>query len=623
MSSPYYGAPFGYFGRNHEFFPDPFLDVSSLFMPETMRTALRWCEFIFMVNGIYRQAVDKILSYFITDIDATDCPENVRDKWLEFLYDQLDIRKLLHVIGLDLMCYGNSFVSILDPFKRYLICPTENCGFSAPLNNIHSDPRYNFDWSNFEFIATCPKCKKRSSWIRSDRRTGEAGEFSIRRWSPHEIEILFDPLTCQCSYFWKIPEDYRRLIREGKLFHLERAEWEVVEAIKNNDHIRFDKNAIYHMKEDALAGIRTLGWGISRVLTNFRQIFYVQVLHRYNEAIALDYVIPFRLITPDFGNNVVDPYLNHDLGNFVSQIRTMIRQRRRDPASWHVLPFKIQYQTLGGEARQLAPYDLLNQGNENLLNAIGVPVELYRNTLQVQTAPASLRLFEVSWSHLTYHFNKFLKFLVNRLYLLLGWEPIKLKLTKVSHADDLQRQQTRLQLMMSGHVSQTTGLKPLNIDFKEEVNRILEEQNYQARAQAKQKKIMDQSAMLEQSVAQIQQGGGAPPGGGMPPDGGAPPGGPPPGGGAPPAGGAAQAFGASIPNMPQQPVTIEELLAKANYMADWLFTLPESQKDSELIKLKKVDPTMHSVVVSMMREKRQSARLQGGSAVMAQTYGKP
>jgi hypothetical protein len=52
------------------------------------------------------------------------------------------------------------------------------------------------------------------------------------------------------------------------------------------------------MREDALAGVRNRGWGISRVLANFRQAWYVQVLHRYNEAIALDYVIPFRLITP-------------------------------------------------------------------------------------------------------------------------------------------------------------------------------------------------------------------------------------------------------------------------------------------------------------------------------------
>ena len=58
-------------GRGSEAFPDPFCDVASLHMPETMSDALKWCEFIFMSNGVYRQACDRIVSYFITEIEVT------------------------------------------------------------------------------------------------------------------------------------------------------------------------------------------------------------------------------------------------------------------------------------------------------------------------------------------------------------------------------------------------------------------------------------------------------------------------------------------------------------------------------------------------------------------------
>jgi len=52
-----------------ERFPDPFCDVASLSMPESIQTALRWVEYIMMANGVYRQAVDRVVSYFITDVE--------------------------------------------------------------------------------------------------------------------------------------------------------------------------------------------------------------------------------------------------------------------------------------------------------------------------------------------------------------------------------------------------------------------------------------------------------------------------------------------------------------------------------------------------------------------------
>ena len=70
----------GQAGLMSEQFPDPFLDMASLAMPETMMYALRWCEYIFMANGTYRQAVDRVLSYFITDIDIADSGDDEKEK---------------------------------------------------------------------------------------------------------------------------------------------------------------------------------------------------------------------------------------------------------------------------------------------------------------------------------------------------------------------------------------------------------------------------------------------------------------------------------------------------------------------------------------------------------------
>jgi len=616
-----------------EAFPDPFLDMASLSMPDTMAYALRWCEFVFMANGTYRQAVDRVLSYFITDLEIADAGDDDKEKWKTFLDETLDVKNVLHIVGLDALCYGNSFTSVIPSFKRYLSCP--KCFSEFPLSKVYNEPAFSFRWANYEFTANCPKCKTSGKWRHIDRRTNEDQGFRIKRWNPHEMELLWDPLTDETSYIWKIPEDYRKMIREGHLFHLERANWEIIQAVKHNNYMLFDKDVVYHMKEDALAGLRNRGWGISRVLANFRQAWYVQVLHRYNEAIALDYVIPFRLITPVPGDKTtgMDVLLNMNAGDFMGQVMSMLRRRRKDPASWFSLPFPVQYQALGGDATKLAPKELLDQGLDTLLNSIGVPAELYKGSLTLQSAPAALRLFESTWSTLPHNLNGWLRWVVRQICQLLNWNKVQAKLMRVTHADDVQRQMSKLQLMMGGQVSQSTGLKSVGLDFRDETQRMMEDQRFQAEQQAELQEEMEHASQMEQMAMPPQPGapGGQPaaqPGGAAPGAGGG-------GAAAPVQGGGAAANGsqgpmaatqqdvlASLPVGENQAITPQELQGRADTLSSQILSMPESEKDSTLIRLKQKNPTLHAIVSQKIDEKKNQAKRQGGAQMLQQMFQK-
>jgi len=609
MIDPMIGAPASAYQ-----FPDPFLDYASTVMPRTMSHALRYCEGLVMANGTYRQAMDRVLSYFITDLEVSDVADDERDRWVKYLEETVDYRSVVHRAGVDMGVYGNSFVSVLPSFRRYLACPNQRCAMEAPLGVIQDNSHFQFQWSNFQFIAKCPACGFKGPWRRVDREDSDPSSVIIKHWNPHDIELLHDPSTDQVAYLWRIPEDHRQLIRKGHSFHLERTRWEVIEAVRDNKFLMFNDDVVFHLKEETLSGIRNRGWGLSRILNNFRQSIYVQVLHRYNEAIAMDYVIPFRLITPEpspVGGPMGDPLLGSNLGGFMGTVRRMLANRRRDPAAWNTLPFPVKYQALGGDARQLAPRDLLDQGQETLLNSIGIPVELYKGTLQAQAAPAALRLFEATWGSVPANYNALLQFIVRRTAQLLSWEPASVRMTKVTHADDLQRQQTKLQLMASGNVSPTTGLKSVGLDYREELLRNLDDQRFMAEEQAKLQQKMEQSAQMGQMSTQPAQQQG---GGGDPSQGGGQPGGP--------GGQALQSVVSQLPTGPNQAITPEELLQRANYLASQLLGMPESQKDSELIKLKQMDPTLHAQVRMRMNDMRQQARTQGGAMVLAQQFGK-
>jgi hypothetical protein len=614
-----------------ERFPDPFCDIASLSMPESIQTALRWVEYIMNANGPYRQAIDRVVSYFITDAEVYDIGENTtgreeKEKFRVFLEDTLGIKNVLHSVAMDYMTYGNSFTSLLVPFRRYLSC--KQCGLEMPLDRVYNSEQCAFKWQDFKFHATCPHCKVSGEWRHIDRRSGDNESIRVKRWSPHEIDIIWDPYTTECSYVWKIPQDYRAMIKAGHLHHLERASWEVIQAIKTEQNLMFDKGVIYHLSEDALAGMRNRGWGISRVLSNFRQAWYVQILHRYNEAIALDYVIPFRVITPmprGGDSQSADPVHTINLSNFSSRVTAMLRARRTDPARWNVLPFPVDYKALGGDASQLAPRELLDQGLETLLKCIGMPVELFNGTLTFQAAPAALRLFEANWSHLPHNLNRFLADLSSNISRVMSWEPVGVKLQRVTHADDLNRQMAKLQLMQGQQISKTTGLKSVGIDYEEETKRMLEEERIYAEEQQRMQKEMEQSQQMQDlsqsgdmMMGMGQAGAGAT---GAPP---AAPGGAPAPAGGPPAPGqptAVDQFMMQRQNAPNIPRTPEDMQQQAQLIANQLLSLPDAQKDSELIKLKRGDATMHALVTSIIDDIRQQARSQGGAMVMQQQYG--
>lgn len=598
-------------------FPDPFADYASLVMPDTMYDALDWSEAIISVNGIYRAALERVIGFFITEVKIDGASPDERERYEDFLNNTLGINAILRQVALDFLTYGNSFTSLIVPFDRYVRC--EGCGFDAPLQVVAKNPRFNYKWSGMRFHAHCPYCEYQGPWTHVDRRSGKEDAIQVRRWNPKEIELLFDPYSHHVDYVWKIPGGYRAELRQGELHTVQRVPWEIVKSVQSSANLLFESGVIYHMKEDTLAGIQNRGWGISRVLSNFRQAWYVQVLHRFNEAIGMDYIIPMRVICPDnkagSTGEYVDPAYGMDLGGFAGHVSSMLSHRRQDPMAWHVCPYPLKYQFMGAEANAMAPHELIDQSIDNLLNAVGVPVQFYKADLTLQGAQPALRLMESTWSHLTYALNRFLHWLIKKVSEVMSWEEVTAKLERPSVADDINRQLARLQLMTGGLISQTTGLKSIGLDYREEQRKMLADQSFLAQETQKLQGEM-QAKLLAQDMAQPVLPA-APPG----PAGAAGPGAAaPPGGAAPAAGGAAPVPGmpvdpveealAMLP-MDGQPIDPVELRNNAETIAQKAFGLPHSQKSSLLRRLKQRNEAVYVYVKSKLEEMDTGAKQRG------------
>lgn len=591
----------GGFNTQREPFPDPFWDYASQVMPSSIRQAIRWCQHVVTSNNTYGQALRRVASYFITDIEINDAKADSDEmqKYEEYLVESLGIKSETLIGLMNFLCYGNAFLSVMQPFRRSLACP-KGC-LEMPLAKVFNTQSMNFSWSGCEFMATCPRCRYHGPFDHIDRQSEDPDDVFLKWWNPLDIEIIPDVTTNRCTYIWNIAPEDRKAIKDGKsLLVLENTPWEVIQIVKNDEKLCFDKGMILHLKEDALAGYRMNGWGLSRVLLNFRQAWIVQVMRRFNEAIALDYINPFRVLTPEpkpgADASSSDPILGMDLSAFTAQVNGMLRRHRYDPATWHTLPFPIKYQALGGDAKQFAPKELLDQSETCLLDGIGVPVEMYKGTMTVQAAQIGIRLFESTWNSLPQARDKILRFVMKRLSTLLAWERLKARWRPVTLVDDADKMAAKLQLMMAKQISQGTGLSAIGESFEQEQRRMLNEQKTIATLTAEAQKEMQAEADVEALLA------GAP-------------GGEDSGAGA---GGAAAQFGAAQPTNPNQPITPEELSQKAQTIAQSYINMPDSQRRSAMIQLHKTDPIVAPMVSDMVEQMTNQMRMQGGEMLKQQ-----
>ncbi len=594
-----------------QWFPDPFLDYSGMYMPRNLRSMLRWCELLWGNNGTYRMALQRVVSYFLTKVEMLEVTDSVKRKYEEFLNDTLKVMSQLRMVGLDFMFYGNSFTSMYVPFRRYLRC--NNCKFERPIEKM------TYTFQNFKFYAACPKCKYRGEHDVADRRSMEQDKMRVIRWSPHQIQLLFHPLSHDCQYLYRIPEDLKRMVREGKPFYLEHTPWEMIEAIRDDHLFKFNDDIVFHLKEDTLAGLQNRGWGIPLALSNFKQGFYIQTLKRYNEALALDYIVPWRVISPDRPSGPsgrVDPLLHANMGDFTSRIRGMVAEHRRDPLAMHSLPFPINYQTLGGEGTQLAPHELLTIGIDELLNSCGVPAELYKGTLQLQAMPGALRLFEATWPHLVAGFNNWLNWMLETAAMTFNWERARARLTPVTRADDMEARMIRLQLSAANKISDSTALAPFGIeDIRAEIKKMFDDQRIYAEESKKFQQEQEQAEEMQRRLSEtaaMRQGMMPGGGGGMP--GGMPSMGMAPGMGA---GGGMGAPGGGMGGS----VTPGDILDQANQIAQQLIAMPEGSRRGQLNQLRQTDETLHAVVKQKLQTIRSQARSVGQQQVLQQAVG--
>lgn len=564
--------------------PDPFDDISLYFAPDTMNEVFELCEFTMGKFGTVAAAVNRVVDYFLTGINLQGESDDERKKYNEFLTNDLHLMTELSAIGKDYFRYGNVFVSLILPFDRFLVCP--ECASEYAFSKMKG--RYKFTAADLSFIGKCPSdtCGREVRFKAVDRRSTDKTRVKIKRWPVKEMRVKEHPITHACAYFWRMPPRVIDAITEGDHFILENTPREYLEAVrdyhKNSQNLggdfvfAFDRDHVYHLKAPVPSGIRMEGWGLPPILVHFSKIYYLQTLRRFDMAIAQDFIVPFRVMFPQASpgaNGGADPLGMDNALRYVGMLKSMVAKHRADPTHIQIAPGPIGYQMFGGEAKTITPKDNIAYTTEELLNDMGVPAELFKGSLSVQSAPVALRLFERSWGPLVDGNNDLIAWLIKGFSTHFLWGEIDGHLESVTLADDVQRIALGLQSAAGNDISKTTAYRSLGINYMDEQQKIIDEQT------AIQK--MQEKAMQESQAAQQQSAMNNPTAGpGM----------------------AGSQVGATPGDINEQAKQTAQQM---------LYQMSDSQRTSELIKMKQSNPTLHAAVKQELENLRSAHSSQG------------
>ena len=599
--------------------------------------AIKFAHFLWKYDPTYQQAIQRVVSYFLTDIEFFDPTyqgtlkdEDIRG-YRELLENQLNLKHVLQQLLLNYCVYGNVIVSLLPPLRRMLQCPS--CAMIHPIGVITSPENkvFNFKYhvSSVRFEATCSVCGKRSFWRVSDVKDDFHRNARVSIYDLRHFIIQCDPFTDKRVYTWYIPPWIKRSIEQNDSLTLASAPMSILQAISKDKCYTFNSDTVLHLREPDLVGMQTGGWGIPQAMYCYGASRYMFNLRKMNEILTEDYLLPLRLISPrqeKMANPAVGIGPSHDLADFNRHVRAAVSGHRKDPGVISTIPFPIEYQVAGTPGNELVSHELLLQGEDMQLNAIGVPPQLYRGDLNLQTAPMAARLFESHWQHMVEAANTFLRWVSRKVADELGWKPLGLRLARPKIADNMDQLMLMMQLMPQGKISDQSVLQRLGLEAAEERRRRTDdeiqeiERDLEVQTEAD-KRVAGTSAMRQAVDEQRAMASG----GGQMPQAGAPPA---EGSAVPPAADPVAEIMARIEAFgnPDTPAPITEQYQVAQEAAAIFAFLPEVEKRAKLREVDHINKPLADLIRSQMDEVHAQHKQQAqahGEQMMQQQGGAP
>lgn len=449
---------------NMQNYPNPFFDLATLELPNNIKELLRYARYYFYAEPLVHTTCRKMAEYPITDL-IIQGDEEAEEQW-EDVYEQLEMKSFLIQVSLDYHAYGNCFITPHFPKKRELKC--QETGDSWDFTQFEE-----IRFRNEHFVAECPKCEKEHPMDSVEYKDQRVKKINLLRWDPLNMEIVYNEITGEKTFYYDIPNEERNRIREGDTDYLSGVPTEFIQAAYEDNKVKVNPDMIYHLHRETLAQ-RGDGWGRPLCYPVMKYLYYLSVLRKSQEVIANERAVPKRFLYPE-SQGQSNPFIDQNLGKWRSEVEKALEQWKNDPGFVKTFPFPVGEGAIGGDAKSLLLTPEINNTIQQIVTGMGVPQEFVFGGLKWTGSSISLRMIENKMLNLRRDLKKALDFVNRKLKNFLELPDVEVRFQDFKMADDMKRKKMAMQLNNQKKVSDKTLLSELDYDFEEEQKKMLEE----------------------------------------------------------------------------------------------------------------------------------------------------
>lgn len=461
------------FTRGSIRYDSPFLDMTSTFIPKSIKGILKFIAAYVVSDGLLSQCITKMAEYPITDLIYKDTDETFLkddktiDKWKNILEASMCIMRSLKQAGMDYYAFGNSIISINYPFKRMLSCPK--------CKQSHTADGLKVKFENFKFKAACatPGCNYEGEMDARDINTKEISKLGVVHWDLLYIDIKYNSITGDHFYYYTIPADLQFAIRRGDMDIVNGTRLEVIRAVEKRKQLKLMADNVFHLKRTGPQYIvpSERGWGIPLPMAVLKDIFHTKVLRKGNELIAFDHIVPLRILFPQ-GTGDVSPHATISLSDWRSKLESEIRKWRSDPNYITIMPIPLGLQNFSGDAKLLMISPEIKASEDTIITGMGVLPEVIRGGASWSGSNVSLRIVENTFINHRTDMQKMIDFIIKNVASFMGLPKINTKMMDFKMADDLDKKKLMVQLAeqqgSDSMVSKPTVMRELGLEPEKE-----------------------------------------------------------------------------------------------------------------------------------------------------------
>lgn len=448
-------------GRPPEsFYPSPFFDVAQNYMPKNIKDTFAWCSYYQQTNPIIHAVTNKLATYPITDLIYDDENGELVARYKRVLEQTLLLRSFLIEANLDRYTYGNALISVVFPFKKMLVCPSCKKEVAAK--------RSGYKWKGFNFHLTCT-CGFSGAMKAKDAPVKNETAIRLVKWHPKNVTLKFNEITGKALFYYEMPRYIRNDITLGKPGILEDTPQAFIDAIRDKKAIVLDNNMLFHMKRPSISrDAADTGLGLPIMLPVLKDAFFIQVLKKSQEMVAMEHIVPMRVLFPQVTTDGNNPYANINLTDWQKEAQDQIKKWKADNNYIPVMPVPLGYQMIGGQGKSYLLHQEIRIYSEQLIAGMGVPVGFFYGEAQYSGASVNLRALENEFMGNRQDMLRLVEFIRDKIAAFLDLPKIKLTFKPFKMADDIQRATMSLNMVGQGLISRHTFLQSQEFNHESE-----------------------------------------------------------------------------------------------------------------------------------------------------------